>query len=53
MTIANREVNIYPSHESGSPIVIFNAFENEGVDVHSELMKLTTADFTLYVVALP
>ena len=47
MTIANREVNIYPARESGSPLVVFNAFENEGAAVHSELMKLTTADFSL------
>ena len=47
MTIANREVNIYPAHESGSPLVVFNAFEDEGVVVHTELMKLTVADFSL------
>jgi len=47
MTIANREVNIYPAHKAGSPLVVFNAFENEGASVHSELMKLTAADFSL------
>ena len=47
MTIANREVNIYPAAKAGSPLVVFNAFEDEGVDVHSELMKRTAADFTL------
>ncbi|MBR5091120.1 MAG: alpha/beta hydrolase [Ruminiclostridium sp.] len=47
MTIANREVDIYPAHESGSPLVIFNAFENEGTAVHTELEKLTAADFSL------
>ena len=47
MTIANREVIIYPAHKSGSPLVIFNAFEDEGAAVHAELMKLTTADFSL------
>ena len=46
MTIANREVNIYPARESDSPLVVFNAFENEGAAVRSELEKLTTADFT-------
>ena len=47
MIIANRELNIYPAHESGSPLVVFNAFEDEGAAVHSKLMKLTTADFSL------
>ena len=47
MTIANREVNIYPAAKPGSPLVVFNAFEDKGVDVHSELMKRTAADFTL------
>lgn len=47
MTIANREVNIYPACESGSALVVFNAFENEGTAVHTELMKRTTLDFTL------
>lgn len=46
MIIANREVNIYPAHESGSPLVVFNAFEDEGAAVHTELMKLTAADFS-------
>ena len=47
MTIANREVNIYPAAKPGSPLVIFNAFEDEGAAVHTELMKLSTVDFTL------
>ena len=47
MTIANKEVNIYPATKPGSPLVIFNAFENEGVAVHTELKKLTTTDLTL------
>ena len=47
MTIANREVNIYPAAKSGSPLVVFNAFENEGSAVRSELEKMTTADFSL------
>ncbi len=47
MTIANREVNIYPAAKPGSPLVIFNAFEDEGVAVHTELMKLSTVDFKL------
>ena len=47
MTIANREVNIYPAAKAGCPLVVFNAFENEGAAVHSELMKLTTSDFSL------
>ena len=47
MTIANKEVDIYPAHKAGSPLVIFNAFEDEGVVVHTELMKLTVADFSL------
>ncbi len=46
MTIANREVNIYPAAKAGSPLVVFNAFEDEGAAVHAELMKLTTADFS-------
>lgn len=50
MTIASREVNIYPAHESGSPLVVFNAFEDEGTAVHAELEKLTTSDFTLATV---
>ena len=47
MTIANREVKIYPVTKAGSPLVVFNAFENEGAAVRSELDKLTTADFSL------
>ncbi|MBP3854823.1 MAG: alpha/beta hydrolase [Ruminiclostridium sp.] len=47
MTTANREVNIYPATKVGSPLVVFNAFENEGTAVHAELEKLKTADFTL------
>lgn len=47
MNIANKEITIYPAHESGSPIVIFNAFEDEGTAVHTELKKLTTTDLTL------
>lgn len=47
MTIANREVNIYPAAKPGRPLVILNAFENEDVAVHTKLMKLTTADFSL------
>ena len=47
MTIANKEVDIYPAHKAGSPLVVFNAFENEGAAVHTELMKLSTVDFTL------
>lgn len=47
MTIANKEVDIYPAHESGSPLVVFNAFEDEGAAVHTELEKLTAADFSL------
>ena len=47
MTIANREVNIYPAAKPGSPLVILNAFENEGAAVHTELKKLTTTDLTL------
>ena len=35
MTIANREVNIYPAAKAGSPLVIFNAFEDEGAAVHA------------------
>ena len=47
MTIANKEVDIYPAHKAGSPLVVFNAFENEGAAVHTELKKLTTTDLTL------
>ena len=47
MTIANREVNIYPAAKASSPLVVFNAFENEGATVHTELKKLTTTDLTL------
>ena len=47
MIISNKEITIYPAHKAGSPLVVFNAFEDEGAAVHSELMKLTTADFTL------
>lgn len=47
MTIANKEVDIYPAHKAGSPLVIFNAFEDEGAAVHAELETLTTADFSL------
>ena len=47
MTIANKEVNIYPAHKAGSPLVVFNAFENEGLAVRSELENFTAADFTL------
>ena len=50
MTIANREVKIYPATRTGSPLVVFNAFEDEGAAVHTELEKLTTADFTLATV---
>ena len=46
MTIANKEVDIYPAHKAGSPLVIFNAFEDEGAAVHAELETLTTADFS-------
>lgn len=47
MTIANKEVNIYPAEKAGCPLVVFNAFEDEGTAVHTELMKRTTLDFTL------
>ena len=47
MIIANRELNIYPATKAGSPLVVFNAFEDEDAAVHTELMKLTAADFTL------
>ncbi len=47
MTIANKEVDIYPAHKAGSPLVVFNAFENEGLAVRSELENFTAADFTL------
>lgn len=47
MTIVSREVNIYPATKTGSPLVVFNAFENKGAAVHAELEKLMTADFTL------
>ena len=47
MTIANKEVNIYPATKAGSPLVVFNAFEDEGAAVHAELEKLKTADFSL------
>ena len=47
MNIANKEITIYPAHESGSPLVVFNAFENEGLAVRSELENFTAADFTL------
>ena len=50
MTTANREVNIYPATKVGSPLVIFNAFEDEGAAVHTELMKLSTVDFSLATV---
>lgn len=47
MIIANREVNIYPARKAGSPLVVFNAFEDEGTAVHTELKKLTATDLTL------
>lgn len=47
MTIANREVNIYPAAKPGRPLVMFNAFEDEGTAVYEELMKMSTVDFTL------
>ena len=47
MTIANREVNIYRATKADSPLVVFNAFEDEGAAVHTELEKLTAADFSL------
>lgn len=47
MTIANKEVNIYPATKTGSPLVVFNAFEDEGAAVHAELEKLETGDFSL------
>ena len=47
MTIANKEVDIYHAHKAGSPLVVFNAFENEGLAVRSELENFTAADFTL------
>lgn len=50
MTIANREVNIYPAEKEGSPLVVFNAFEDEGAAVHAELEKLSTANFTLAII---
>ena len=47
MTIANKEITIYPANDADSPLVILNSFGDEGKAVHEELQKMQTADFTL------
>lgn len=52
MIIADKEVLIYPASSPTAPLVILNAFENEGEEVHTELQKLKISDFTLAAVKI-
>ena len=52
MTINNREVDIFPAANAGSPLVVLNTFENEGAAVRSEAAKLTDADYSLAAVSI-
>lgn len=51
MKIADLEVDIYAGGES-APLVLMNAFENEGKDTFEELRKLTAADFSFAAVRI-
>ena len=51
MKIADYEVDIYAGG-AGAPLVLMNAFENEGKDTFEELRKLTAADFSLAAVRI-
>lgn len=51
MKIADYEVDIYAGG-AGAPLVLMNAFENEGKDTFEELRKLTAADFSLVAVRI-
>ncbi len=51
MKIADYDVDIYAGG-AGAPLVLMNAFENEGNDTFEELRKLTTADISLAAVRI-
>ena len=51
MKIEDYDVEIYAG-SAGAPLVLMNAFENEGKDTFEELRKLTTADFSLAAVRI-
>lgn len=51
MKKADLEVDIYAG-SAGAPLVLMNAFENEGRDTFEELRNLTAADFSLAAVRI-
>ncbi len=51
MNIADYEVDLYTGG-AGAPLVLMNAFENEGRDTFEELKKLTTGDFSFAAVRI-
>ena len=53
MTIADKEVIIYPASNPNAPLVILNAYEGEGDAVHTELQKQKIPDLSFAAVKIP
>ena len=53
MTIADKEVIIYPASAPNAPLVILNAYEEEGEAVHTELQKQKIPDLSFAAVKIP
>ena len=53
MTIADKEVIIYPALNPDAPLVILNAYEGEGEAVHTELQKQKIPDLSFAAAKIP